>query len=100
MDLDKDELKETKENRFAGLLTIFERNYLKNVIQPFRDRVIYIKKAFSWIEECEYVEIGIKSLDSDPENYIELVELYTFEKNTQYKKLEFEKEYDIKELEL
>ena len=65
-----------------------EKEYLSNVIKPFRDKVEYIvKKIF---ENEEYIKIVIKK-DSD-------LFFPNFKKGTIYKGMEEEKEYTLEEL--
>jgi hypothetical protein len=66
-----------------------EREYLSNVIKPFRDRAINIKK-FENYREKEYITIYIK-------NDFE-INLPNFEKNTMYKNMEIDKAYTLEEL--
>lgn len=66
-----------------------EREYLSNVIKPFRDRAINIKK-FENYREKEYITIYIK-------NDFE-INLPNFEKNTMYKNMEINKAYTLEEL--
>ena len=65
-----------------------EKEYLSNVIKPFRDKIEYIVKKI--YENEEYIKIVIKN-DSD------LFFPY-FKKGTIYKGMEEEKEYTLEEL--
>lgn len=67
-----------------------EKEYLSNVIRPFRDKVGCIaKKIFGG---KEYIKLTIKN-DCD-------IDFPSFEKGTMYKEMETNKEYTLKELEL
>ena len=65
-----------------------EREYLSNVIKPFRDKVECIVKETSSYNE--YITIAIK-YDSD-------LSFPNFKKGTKYKGMEEEKEYTLEEL--
>lgn len=65
-----------------------EREYLSNVIRPFRDKVEYIIK-FDLLPE-EYISICL------PEH--ETIDLPCFKRGTMYKGMEIEKEYTLEEL--
>ena len=67
-----------------------EKEYLSNVIRPFRDKVECIaKKIFGG---KEYIKLTIKN-DCD-------IDFPSFEKGTMYKDMEINKKYTLKELEL
>ena len=82
-----------------------EREYLCNVIKPFRDRI-------SWIKKCEYdrgdfiygeyIVMGLKFFDSGTDGYIcadeEQIALPSFAKGTMYKGMELNKKYTLDEL--
>ena len=65
-----------------------EKEYLSNVIKPFRDRVKYIKKK--GCDNIEYIAIIIKNDDN--------LMFPNFEKGTMYKNLELNKEYSLEDL--
>lgn len=67
-----------------------EKEYLLNVIKPFKDKVKYIKKIMNFKGDKIYISIQIKNEPS--------VELPYFYKNTMYKGMEANKEYTLKEL--
>ena len=65
-----------------------EKEYLSNVIKPFRDKVEYIvKKIF---ENEEYIKIVIKNDGC--------LSFPNFKKGTMYKGMEIEKKYTLEEL--
>lgn len=72
------------------ILNEAEKNYLSAVIEPFRDKVIYIEKMSSDYYDGEYIVIGIK----DDENIVFPV----FKENKMYKRMKTEKEYTLEEL--
>lgn len=80
-----------QELEIEGILTDEEKEYLENVIKPFRDRVSYIQKGKNVFAKKEYIVFSIKD-----ESYM----LYfpSFEKNKYYKNLEIGKEYTFKDL--
>lgn len=70
-----------------------EKEYLRAVIKPFRDRV----KSITKIKGCmknEYIAIYMKSINESGER----VPLPYFKKNTMYKGMEERKEYTLEEL--
>ena len=67
-----------------------EKEYLSNIIKPFRNKVEYIVKETS--SDNEYITISIKN-DSD-------LSFPNFKKGTMYKGMEIEKEYTLEELSL
>ena len=69
------------------ILNETEKEYLKAVIKPFRDRVKYIEK--NGVHEKEYIEIGVKN---------EPIVFPYFEENTMYKGMEVDEKYSLEEL--
>jgi hypothetical protein len=69
------------------ILDDIEKEYLRAVIKPFRNRVKYIKKHTYY--EKEYIEIYVKG---------EAIIFPYFKKNTMYKGMEKYKEYTLEEL--
>ena len=79
-------------------LTAKEREYLSNIIKPFRDRVNLIRKSSSKLADDIYykvIEISIKSLIPYWEN--EVIVLPAFKSNL-YSDMEIGKEYTLEEL--
>ena len=75
------------------LLTNEEREYLENVIKPFKDTVISISKK-EFFTNRGYIYIGIKDYNSN----LDYVKLPNFVKNKYYKGLEIDREYTLKDL--
>lgn len=80
-------------DRKEDILDAKEKEYLSNVIKPFRNRIEYIKKNALLGEKKETIII----------NYIDICypnEIYfpSFEKGTMYKNMESNKEYTLTEL--
>ena len=73
------------------ILDNIEKNYLSNIIKPFRDRIDYIAKV-NLSNRREYILIKMK-------NY-ELISLPFFTAGTMYKGMENDKDYTLKELSL
>ena len=67
-----------------------EKEYLNNIIKPFRDKVTFIQKCGNKFKE--FISIGIK----DDTN----IALPYFEIDTMYKGMKIYKEYTLTELEL
>ena len=65
-----------------------EKRYLKNVIRPFKDRVISIIKENDFGDD--YIKIELKNGD--------IAILPNFAKGTMYKGMKKEKEYTLKQL--
>lgn len=82
------------------ILTEKERDYLKAVIKPFRDRVEYIKKLDYLSANKQYIRIAFSNhnflLPYFEKNFL----LPYFEENEYYKGMEVNKEYTLVELEL
>ena len=72
-----------------------EKEYLRAVIRPFRDRVKYITKIKGCMKN-EYIAIYIKSINESESG--ERVPLPYFKKNTMYKGMEQSKKYTLEEL--
>lgn len=87
------DLEEVKE-----ILDAEEKEYLSNVIKPFRDRVNLIRKSHSKLADDIYykvIEISIKSLIPYWKN--EVIVLPAFKSNL-YSDMEIGKEYTLEEL--
>lgn len=99
--LDKEGLsKKDKEivSKFSlKLLTSKEKNYLKNVLMPYKDRIIYIKKQTIG---RNWAEINIKLESIIAEKLYDMISLPVFEKDKYYKNLVNDKPYTKEELEL
>lgn len=70
------------------ILDDVEKEYLLNIIKPFKDKVAYIRKHSFLVGD--FISIAI---DNDSN-----IQLPNFKKNTMYKGMESEKEYTLKEL--
>lgn len=70
------------------ILTDDEKEYLSNVIKPFRDDVIGIRKCKSC--DCARIYINLSNYD--------IFYLPWFRKDEMYKNMEFEKQYSVEEL--
>ena len=76
------------------ILDEVEKKYLSNIIKPFRDRVIYIKKVKSYYNDAYFISINISS------KYIPEGEIicFPFFNNKMYEEMEDGKEYTLEEL--
>lgn len=72
------------------ILTDEEKEYLKAVIYPVRDKTYQVIKWKSLFESKEYIRIILNDGDE--------IYLYCFETSTQFKGMEADKEYTLKEL--
>ena len=77
------------------ILTDSERDYLKAVIKPFKDKVNYIMKVEN---EEEYLMIGVNSITDYID--IETISLPYFTKGSKYVNMEWNRKYTLKELSL
>ena len=71
-----------------------EKQYLENVIRPFRDRVKYIRKSNG--SSSEWLKLYVKELEAV--NLDDDFCLPSFKKDTMYKGMEVSKKYTLKEL--
>jgi hypothetical protein len=78
----------------VSILTAQEKQYISNVIKPFRDKVTGIIKLPGESNK-EYIEIIFKDGSS-----ISFIDLPPFEKNTMYTGMERSHHYILKELEI
>ena len=80
------------------ILTEKEKEYLSNVIKPFKNRVRYIIKYtnLSGLNE-EYIQICVKSYDSELD---EDINLPLFVEGSMYKNMKKVHRYSLKELDL
>lgn len=89
-----------QEIEIGGILTKDEKEYLRAVIKPFRDRIIYIKKTIVFdgygVDYAECISIILQYKDKE----VDFTELPIFEKDSLYKEMEVEKEYTLKDLDL
>lgn len=86
----------------ADILSEKEKEYLKSIIRPFKDRVEYIEKKINM--NCTgrsfyYITIATKSVVND--NIMEITALPYFNlESKMYNCMELNKEYTLKELKL
>ena len=66
-----------------------ERKYLSNVIRPFRDRVLCIKKEKNYYYDKQQIKIYLTDTN---------IPLPLFENNTMYKGMKLYMEYSLEEL--
>lgn len=72
------------------ILDKVEKEYLSNVIKPFRDSVISVCKHR--VRECEYIAIKYSDIEKG------FTFLPFFKKDTMYKGMELDKEYSLEDL--
>lgn len=77
------------------ILTEKEKEYLSNVIKPFRNKVKWIKKYSSPTENFEYIRISYKD-----HNYSNVLNFPDFKVGTMYRGMKLDKLYTLKELEI
>ena len=85
------------------VLDDIEKNYLSNIIKPFRNRILYIAKSETVktydnpnpkIYECIYIMYKDRSKKKNPF----YMGFPCFKKGTMYKNMELDKEYTLEEL--
>lgn len=80
------------------ILTEKEKEYLKNVIKPFRNKIEYICVQKSVSDRKTYNHIRIEYLEED--SYYNCFELPMFIEGTMYNGMEIEKYYSLEDLNL
>lgn len=78
--------------KIKDVLDIQEKRYLYNIIKPFINKVSYIIKQ-NYMNNDEYITITYFE-----NRNISYITLPTFRKNSMYKGMEIDREYDLKEL--
>lgn len=84
-----------QEIEVPDLLTTEEKTYLENVLRPFKDKIIYIKKQTigrNWAG----INIKLESIIS--ERLYDIISLPVFEKDKYYKNLEVNRQYTVEDL--
>lgn len=81
---------ETVFERKEEILDEIEKKYLANVIRPFKDKIIGIKKCGSTSPTKTYIRIVVRN-ESD-------ITFPDFETNTMYQRMEVGKKYTLEEL--
>jgi len=79
----------------VSVLTNKEKQYLSNIIKPFRNKIIAIIKLPTGSDK-EYIEMVFKDYDSS----ISFIDLPPFDENTLYIGMEESHRYSLEELEL
>lgn len=81
------------------ILDDIEKEYLSNIIKPFRHNVIAITK-YNYSDNGEYIHINLKRIISPPDYFIpcESTDLPIFKRGTMYKGMKTAKAYTLKEL--
>ena len=74
-----------------------EKEYLRNVIKPFRDKVEYIAKL-NETNGYDYISIGVSFRVGISNFNTEHIWLPYFERGTMYKNMEVGKKYTLEEL--
>ena len=70
-----------------------EKRYIKNIVRPFRDKVISIRKSQDY-DMYEYITI----IYQEEDNHTNYIYLPNFKKNTMYKGMSLEKHYTLEDL--
>lgn len=105
-------LNKTIEIDISDILTKEEKEYLLNIIKPFKDRIESISKSYieykhdSKIDSYEYIVVAVKSIknysDTNLKDYsaehLETFSLPFFKSGTLYKGMVVRKKYTLREL--
>ena len=76
-----------------SILDPAEKKYLGNIIKPFRDRIVWIKKIDSPIQNYEYIKICYHD-----HNYTIVLNFPDFKVGKMYKGMETNRQYTLEEL--
>ena len=76
-----------------SILDDIEKKYLGNIIKPFRDRIVWIKKIDSPIQNYAYIKICYQD-----RNYAIVLNFPDFKVGTMYRGMQIGKAYTLKEL--
>lgn len=79
-------------------MTEKEKEYLRNFIEPFKDRVKFITKTETFNKKYEFLSITVSSIIDS--KIIETTYFPSFPKGKMYKELENNKGYTVEYLEL
>lgn len=71
------------------ILDDVEKRYLRGVIRPFRNMVVFIKKTWNYAS-CQWIEIAVEGNRT--------IALPGFKNDEMYKGMKLEKEYTLEEL--
>lgn len=80
---------------YEDILDKREKEYLSNIIKPFKSKIRYIEKMF-FNEELEFIVISFEEINDTCCG----MNLPLFQKGTMYKNMKIGKEYTLKELNL
>ena len=92
--LDKEILNKEFKIKDEILLNDKEKEYLKAVIKPFRNRVIYIEKIN--VISFQYIKIVVEALSEN--SFCDIICLPKFKTGTQYKFLKLDIQYKLEDL--
>ena len=70
-----------------------EKRYIKNIVRPFRNKVISIRKSQDY-DMYEHITI----IYQEEDNHTNYIYLPNFKKNTMYKGMSLNKDYTLEEL--
>ncbi len=73
-----------------------EKRYLENVLNPFKDRVLFARKTTCYNNRgYEYLHFKVVTPDNEDYNYLNLP---YFMKGTMYEGMELDEQYSLEEL--
>ena len=79
------------------ILSDSEKDYLENVLKPFKDRILFAKKTTVYDTNSDYEYVYFKVVTPDNEDYNYLVLPY-FIKGTMYKEMKHGEQYSLEKL--
>lgn len=81
----------------SPILDDIEKRYLENVLNPFKDRILFARKTTCYNIDRDYECLNFKVVTPDNEDYNYLILPY-FMKGTMYEGMELDKKYKVEEL--
>lgn len=88
------EIFKKKEKLIMNILTDKEWDYLKAIVKPFMDRVLFLKKRQDYEYECIILSVKVGE-----DSFMDTV-LPCFEKGKYYKGMKVDKKYTLEELDI
>ena len=87
-----------RDENIAPILTASEKEYLSNVIKPFRGKsqITIEKHVWAWGDEKECIIIWVSNADNP--NIKDIIDFPYFEAGGMYRGMEADKEYALEEL--
>lgn len=85
-------------NQEVEILDEIEKSYLRSIIKPFIEQVMFIRKN-NYLSTAQFISIGYyETKNLEPKSHSSIISLPFFAKGTMYKGMEVERKYSVKEL--